>query len=90
MSSAERARYRLMALPRFEKDLENLDRETRRRVISTLAALEDSPYSFKALHGDLRGKHTMRVGDYRIIYAIDESSKTVYLMTCRHRRRAYR
>jgi mRNA interferase RelE/StbE len=90
MSSREIKRYRIISLPRFEKDLAKLKTETKRRVLSSLSALEASPYSFKELHGSLKGKYTLRIGDYRLIYTIDEKSETVFLMTITHRRHAYR
>jgi len=90
MSSRREKRYKIIALPRFEKDLAKLKQETKRRVLRNLSTLESSPYSFKELHGSLRGKHTMRIGDYRLIYTIDGKNETVFLMTITHRRHAYK
>lgn len=64
--------------------------ETKGRILRSLSILESSPYSFKELHGSLKGKHTMRIGDSRLIYTIDAKSETVFLMTITHRRHAYK
>ena len=90
MNSRERAKYRIIALPRFEKDLRKLDKEAKRRVLQGLSMLESQPFSFKALHGRFKGKYALRVGDYRIIYVIDEMNKIIHLMTVTHRRHAYK
>jgi mRNA interferase RelE/StbE len=34
--------------------------------------------------------HRLRVGDYRILYAIDDSAKKVIVYRVKHRREAYR
>jgi len=39
MSSREKAKYRIIALPRFEKDLRKLDKEAKRRVLQGLLVL---------------------------------------------------
>jgi len=41
--------------------------------------LETSPYSGKPLRGELSGKWILRIGDYRIIYRIDEDEKILTL-----------
>ena len=90
MSSRREKKYKIISLPRFEKDLAKLKLETKIRVLKSLSILESSPYSFKELHGNLKGKHTMIIGDCRLIYTIDEKSETVFLMTFTHHRHAYK
>ncbi len=89
MSSRSEKKYKIISLPRFEKDLAKLEKEAKRRALKSLSTLETSPHSYKELHGSLKGKHTMRIGDYRLIYAIDEKTQTVYLLTITHRKHAY-
>jgi len=42
------------------------------------------------LRGDLLGKWTLRIGDYRIIYTINEHEKTVILYDAKHRKTVYK
>jgi mRNA interferase RelE/StbE len=44
----------------------------------------------KPLFGPLAGCHGARRGTYRIVYRIDESTKTVYLIDIDHRAEVYR
>ena len=43
----------------------------------------------KNLRGSLRGKWSIRNGDYRVTYVIDEKEKTVLLYDVRHRKKVY-
>jgi len=56
---------------------------------SAIRNLEINPYLGKPLRGELSGKWSLRIGDYRIIYTIDEHQKTITLYNVRHRRAAY-
>lgn len=44
----------------------------------------------KPLRGDLTGLHSARVGAYRIVYQIDEASRTVRVIYIDHRADIYR
>ena len=44
----------------------------------------------KPLRGDLLGFHSARVGAYRIVYEIDEGSRTVRVIYIDHRADVYR
>jgi len=56
---------------------------------SVIRNLEINPHLGKPLRGELSGKWSLRIGDYRIIYVIDEHEKTVTLYNVKHRKLAY-
>lgn len=56
---------------------------------SAIRKLETNPYLGKPLRGELMGKRSLRVGDYRVIYAVDEDKKVVILFTVGHRKAVY-
>ncbi|MDI6803345.1 MAG: type II toxin-antitoxin system RelE/ParE family toxin [Bacteroidota bacterium] len=58
------------------------------RIVSKIQSLVDDPHSGKRLVGPLKGKSSMRVGDYRIIYEIVKT--TIYILTINHRREVYK
>ena len=70
-------KYRLRSTRSFEKGFRNLDIEARRRCDAEIRQLQDNPYIGKPLHGDLKGKYSLRSGDYRVIYSVDEADKSV-------------
>ena len=55
--------------------------------------LEINPYlhpNIKPLKGKLAGYYRYRIGDYRIVYQIDEKTKQVFVVAIVHRGSAYR
>jgi len=52
--------------------------------------LEANPYVGKPLRGNLLGKWSIRSGDYRVIYAINEVEKIAILYDTMHRKKVYK
>lgn len=53
--------------------------------------LADNPQRLsKALTGNLAGLHAARVGDYRILFRIDDEDRVVRVLRVAHRAHAYR
>jgi len=74
-----------------EKDLNRLPPDVFQRVITALCGLKESPRppGSKKLSGSPPGWR-IRVGDYRIIYDVDDRAKCVRVLRVRHRREVYR
>ena len=62
-----------------------------RRVIKAVEALADAPRpsGCKKLQGS-EDTYRIRVGDYRVIYSVDDSILIVAIERIRHRREVYR
>jgi len=67
-----------------------LGRQVKRRLDAVIRGLEIDPRSGKPLRGELSGKWSIRIGDYRIIYIINDQEKIVTLLSVKHRKAAYR
>jgi mRNA interferase RelE/StbE len=74
-----------------ERDLKALSRAVYQRIVSHLQALSQNPRppGCKKITGS-RSDWRIRIGDYRVIYEIDDRAKVVKVMRIRHRREAYR
>ena len=72
----------------FQKIFEGLPEGMQTRVKESLKQIHKDPYSGKKLKGALNGEWSFRIGNYRIIYFIDDS-KNIWLETIRHRKNAY-
>ncbi|HXV79794.1 MAG TPA: type II toxin-antitoxin system RelE/ParE family toxin [Candidatus Binatia bacterium] len=74
-----------------EQDLKTLSRVVYDRIISRLKALSQNPRpaGCKKITGS-RSDWRIRIGDYRVIYEIDDRTKVIKVMRIRHRREAYR
>ena len=72
------------------KDLRALDDRTRHRILRAIVALEVNPRPPGARK--LRGSELwrVRVGDYRILYSIEEARLVVLVIKIGHRREVYR
>ena len=83
--------YEVFLEHRAEKDISKIDDALHRRIIKDIAVLKNDPRpaGCRKITGT-QNAWRIRVGDYRIIYEIDERGKTVFVMRVRHRREAYR
>ncbi len=79
----------LKSSARFERDFTKLDSETQRRIDEFVIELRERPYLGKPTHGELRGKFSLRIGNYRVIYTLNEKEKSVTLIAVGHRRAIY-
>jgi len=82
-------RYRLKSTASFERGFRPLEVDLKRRIDSEIRRLQENPYFGKPLHGDLKGKRSLRIGDCRIVYRIDEAEKIVLLLMVGHRKKVY-
>jgi mRNA interferase RelE/StbE len=85
--------HRIVLLPEAEKFYKRLfksDRPKFERVANALASLREDPFQGKPLKHKLKGKYSLRVGVYRIIYRVDQKIVTVYVLDIGHRKSVYR
>lgn len=73
-----------------QKELKSLETGLRSRIIGALKSLSNNPRP----HGcrKLIGAHNrwrIRVGDYRVLYTIDDDSLRLEIVAVRHRSKAY-
>jgi len=64
-----------------------------RRLNRSFDQISQTPYSppnIKRLQGTLTGQFRHRVGDWRVIYTVDEEQRTVTILFIAHRSQAYR
>jgi mRNA interferase RelE/StbE len=83
-------KYATHLLPSAERDFEKIPKDAYRRCQKSILKLEDDPrgHGSQKLVGE--DGYRIRVGDYRILYRIDDISKKVYLYRIKHRREVYR
>jgi mRNA interferase RelE/StbE len=78
--------YEIALRPAAVRALKRIDHQDRRRIRGAIALLaaDPRPPGAKALRG--REGLRIRVGDYRIIYAVEDSRLLVVVVTLGHRR----
>jgi mRNA interferase RelE/StbE len=71
---------------------EKADPPLARKLSRCFAQLERNPHRYgniKRLTGELRGYLRYRVGDWRVVYRVDESAQSVWVVVIAHRREVY-
>jgi mRNA interferase RelE/StbE len=82
--------YRLEVKRTAAKEIADLPKADCRRVVAKiqLLARDPRPHGCEKLSG--AEKYRVRQGDYRILYEIDDSTKSVTVVKIGHRREIYR
>ena len=83
------SRYAVEFRPAATRDLKRLDRDVAERVRGAVAllAVDPRPPQARALRG--RPGYRLRLGDYRVIYNIDDDVLVVVVVRLGHRRQVY-
>lgn len=82
--------YRVEFERTAEKELDALPAQARARIIKALHRLAGNPRkspNIKALHG---GGYRLRVGNYRVLYAVKDDLLLVLVVKVGHRKDVYR
>jgi mRNA interferase RelE/StbE len=85
------SRYQIKVTPAARRALESLPKKVLRQIDRRILAVAENPYASgcKKLKG-VEGLHRIRVGDYRILYTVEEERLVVVIVTLGHRRDVYR
>ncbi len=82
--------YNVIIPKSVQKEIDKLANIVSKNILEEIAKLQYNPrpVNCKKLSG--RDVWRIRVGNYRIIYEIDDKEKTITLFRARHRREVYR
>ena len=85
------AEYELIFTRSARKELEGLPQVTADRIVAMLerVAIQPRPAGARKLRGAV-DLWRVRVGDYRVVYAINDVERIVDVRVVRHRKDAYR
>ena len=84
-------KYRIIIPKIVQKQLRQLPRDIYERIVQKMALLESEPRptGVKKLKG-FENEYRIRIGAHRVRYEINDRELTVIILSCRHRREAYR
>ena len=84
--------YKITFRPETEKDFKKLDKQIALRIIHKIKWLSQNFQLITPmqLQKELHGKYKLRVGDYRVIYSINENEKRITIHMVGHRRDIYK
>lgn len=72
------------------KALEKVAREDRLRIIDAIDQLKINPTAGGVLKGEFSGLRRIRVGNYRVVYEVQDQKLIVLVIRIGHRREVYR
>ena len=83
--------YKIVFTNRALKDLKKIDQDAQRKIAIKLKGYSKGPlkYARKLIH-PIIGTYRFRIGDYRIIFDIDEKNRVIVILRIGHRRSIYR
>ena len=83
-------RYSIQIKKSALKELQKLAKSEKARIITAIDELSEQPYGGKLLKGELSGLRRIRVGNYRIMYEINEGEVLILILRVAHRQSIYR
>jgi mRNA interferase RelE/StbE len=84
------ARYTVLFKPSVDKELRKLPRVIQKRIVAAVEDLQDDPRPRGCVK--LKGEEELwriRVGDYRVVYAIRDDQLIVLVVRVAHRKDVY-
>ena len=81
--------YKIEIKKSASKEIEKLPKVILKRILNKIRSLgnEPRPSGCKKLTAD--EKYRIRVGDYRILYSIEDNKLVVYIVKVGHRKKVY-
>nr|BAJ48236.1 plasmid stabilization system protein [Candidatus Caldarchaeum subterraneum] len=84
-------KYRVVLSRRAYRTLGTLDKTVRKRIVEKLDELGDNPYPRGCIKiHEKNDIYRIRVGDYRVLYKIDNKQTTILIIKIDHRETVYR
>jgi mRNA interferase RelE/StbE len=83
--------YKIEYVASIRDDLSSISKSSREQIRKAIEKkLATNPIEFgKPLQYSLKGLRRLRVGDYRVVFRIEEKDKTVLIIKIGHRREVY-
>ena len=82
--------YVIKLISHSQKDLDQIPPKIFTRLKDAIAALSQNPRPHCSQKLTSHEGYRIRIGDYRILYRIDDKAKEIYIYRVKHRRDAYR
>ena len=72
------------------KALQKIDHTQRLRLIEAIDRLKTNPNAGSVLKGEFSGLRRIRIGDYRIVYEVQNQQLIILVVRVAHRREVYK
>ena len=82
--------YQVVLKKVAQKNFKKIDKRYKKRIMQTIFALANDPYSGKQLEGSLKDFYSVRVWPYRIVYKIYQQDLVILIVGIDHRQGIYK
>jgi mRNA interferase RelE/StbE len=82
--------YQIVVPKAVQKQLVKLPVEVRELVVACLSGLQETPRPTGCIKMKNVSGYRIRIGDYRVLYDVDDAAQTVILRRASHRKEIYR
>ncbi len=74
------------------EDLKRFDRTIAKKIVEKVKnyLIQDPEKLGIPLKGNFKGLYRYRIGDYRVIYVIDQEEKKIIILKVNHRKKVYK
>jgi mRNA interferase RelE/StbE len=84
------ASYSVVLLASAQREIEHVEKRDRKRALQAISALEVDPRPHGCEKLSALDKYRIRVGDFRVVYTINDTIVRVVVVRVGHRRDVYR
>ena len=83
--------YSIQISKSVQKQIDDLPNAMKGRILEKIKGLEIEPCPSGIVKlKNSEQEHRLRIGDYRVLYEIDDAKQTILILQCKHRRDVYR
>jgi mRNA interferase RelE/StbE len=83
--------YSIKIYKSVQKQIDDLPNAMKGRILEKIKGLEIEPCPSGIVKlKNSEQEHRLRIGDYRVLYEIDDAKQTILILQCKHRREVYR
>lgn len=83
-------RYNIEIKKSAVKEIKKLPPKDLKRILNAIEKLADDPHPQNSKKLSAQEKYRLRVGDYRILYSIEDDRLVIVIVKVGHRREVYR
>jgi len=83
-------KYAIEIIPKAEKEFLTLPDNVRVKIREKILSLEDNPRPFGCKKLKETEYYRLRIGNYRVIYSVDDKLKIAKVLSIAHRKDVYR
>ena len=83
------AKYKILVKKSAEKELSKIPKKELLKILDKIKGLSDDPHPAGSIKLTNQEKYRVRVGNYRILYKVEDNILTVFIVKIGHRKDIY-